>query len=439
MQSRELERLKKETMYMKIELDVQKSHLQRLNDLAQVLNSSLNSSEISKLLLENIEQILNYDYGIILLKDVHKYVYNAEKYNIENFIESQKKEICENEEILNYLAEKRESVLLENKILKKITNQNSNIKSGIFVPIIFSDEIIGILFLFSTMQGVFTKQELEIADLLVSQAGIAYENAKLYTCLESRNKQLDKAIENLKSSHQRLVSNEKMAALGRIISGISHELNSPLGGMKTAVYLSKVAVNDVENIKIKEDLRENIEYIDIGIEKMINIISKLKELSKEKTDQNFRVLDLSRSLKEYIEKKQFVYKKQNIDIILTAHTKFAIKGDRSELINAIDNIFENAKDSILEKRIHGYILIGVYEEEENYCIEIKDNGTGMTPDTLKMCFEPFFTTKDISKGLGLGLSQTYETIKKHNAHIKIESQIDKGTKVSLLFQKRNYI
>jgi signal transduction histidine kinase len=79
----------------------------------------------------------------------------------------------------------------------------------------------------------------------------------------------------------------------------------------------------------------------------------------------------------------------------------------------------------------GEIKISTQSDDENIYIKIKDNGVGMSEPTIKKIFEPFFTTKEVGEGTGLGMSIAYNTIKKHNGNITVNSEPGKGTEFIL--------
>ena len=98
------------------------------------------------------------------------------------------------------------------------------------------------------------------------------------------------------------------------------------------------------------------------------------------------------------------------------------------------NIVSNAVYAVQKKfgeKTGGEIVIATENNEKDVFIKIKDNGIGMDAETQKKVFEPFFTTKDVGEGTGLGMSIVYNTIKKHNGAIKVNSSLGEGTEFIL--------
>lgn len=95
-----------------------------------------------------------------------------------------------------------------------------------------------------------------------------------------------------------------------------------------------------------------------------------------------------------------------------------------QLLQVFVNILINALDAI---HGNGTIKVKSYHDNYNVIVEITDNGTGMTDETLEKIFDPFFTTKDVGKGTGLGLSVSYGIIKKMNGSIEVKSKLNEGS------------
>jgi signal transduction histidine kinase len=93
----------------------------------------------------------------------------------------------------------------------------------------------------------------------------------------------------------------------------------------------------------------------------------------------------------------------------------------------LTNIILNAKDAIRQARGNGIIQISLSREANSVFIRIKDDGIGMSKETLSRIFDPFFTTKEVGKGLGLGLSICQAIVEKHKGTISAESEVNKGT------------
>ena len=108
-----------------------------------------------------------------------------------------------------------------------------------------------------------------------------------------------------------------------------------------------------------------------------------------------------------------------------------IAGSQSEIINAVTNLIFNGVDAMPDG---GILTMSTSEHNGKVLISVQDTGTGMTKEVQSRIFDPFFSTKG-SSGTGLGLSEVYGTIKRHDGDILVESEVGVGTKISLVFDK----
>lgn len=244
--------------------------------------------------------------------------------------------------------------------------------------------------------------------------------------LVDQKEELETTLESLKEAQTRLVQSEKMASLGILTAGISHEINNPLHYLSGAhfglqSYLEKYGSQDKE----KTDLL--LSSIQITIDRISSIVKGLNEFSKESTDFNedcniHSIIDncLTVMHNEHLFKID-ITREYSKDII-------SINGNKSKLHQAFFNVLLNALQSINDK---GRITINTSLEKSYAIIEVTDNGTGISESDLPKVTDPFFTTKHPGQGTGLGLSITYSIIKDHKGDLIFESKIGIGTKVTI--------
>jgi len=219
---------------------------------------------------------------------------------------------------------------------------------------------------------------------------------------------------------------EKFAALGRIASGIAHEIRNPLAGIYTTVQNLECEFD--ENSSQKTDLQNIMQEID-RVEKLIREILDLVRpfpLQIEEIDVH-TLLTATMSL---IEKEA---QQKKIDL----NTQFNdgighIKADPNRLRQVFLNLIINAIESVKEM---GEILICTEtaksedRKDKWITIKFKDNGVGVPPDNINKIFDPFFTTKNV--GTGLGLAVSYKIVQDHGGMIEVENREEKGTTFSV--------
>jgi len=244
--------------------------------------------------------------------------------------------------------------------------------------------------------------------------------------LYDKNKQLESALEKLKSTQIQLIQSEKMATIGVLTSGISHEINNPLNFIHGAVTILEKYVN--ENLQSHQ--KEIIPLVDMiveGVVRVTNIIQTLDQFSRE-NDSYANICDVHSIINNCL-----LMLKQRFADRITVKTNYArelppIRGNEGRLHQMFFNILFNANQSIEN---NGEISISTKVDQNDIKIEIADSGCGIRKDIISKITDPFFTTKEPGEGVGLGLSLVYTIVKEHRGEIRFESEEHKGTTVLL--------
>jgi len=289
------------------------------------------------------------------------------------------------------------------------------------------------------------------------------QNVILELKVTERTQELNESLDDLKEAQSQLVESEKMASLGQLTAGIAHEINNPINFVTSNINPLK---RDVEMILDAMTVFENVSQSDSSAE------AKKKQIDdyKEEVDFDYLVVEIRHLIKGIYEgasrtaeivKGLKIFSRLDEDDLKRAdlneglestmviannllNNKIKVITDYNELplvecyagkLNQVFlNIISNAIYAITKRfgdSEGGEIKISTGVDEENVIITISDNGTGMNEQTMKKVFEPFFTTKEVGEGTGLGMSIAYNTIKKHNGQITVNSELDKGTEIIL--------
>jgi two-component system, NtrC family, sensor kinase len=221
----------------------------------------------------------------------------------------------------------------------------------------------------------------------------------------------------------------KMASIGRLAAGVAHEINNPLAIINQKAGLLKDILDISEEMKDKNSFIKIADSILQSVDRCSKITHRLLGFAKH-IDVYLEKLDPKSLISEVISffGKEAEYR--NIDISLNADPDIpSIYSDRSQLQQVFINIINNAISAVPKG---GNIDIEIKQfDAENIAISIKDNGVGIAQEHLKNIFEPFFTTKG-REGTGLGLSITYGIVKKLKGQILVKSEINKGTKFTVV-------
>ncbi|BBB32659.1 two-component system, NtrC family, sensor kinase [Thermotomaculum hydrothermale] len=244
---------------------------------------------------------------------------------------------------------------------------------------------------------------------------------------ELQNK-IGKAKENVKIAERKILQAEKLASIGRLASGVAHEINNPLNGIKHCITLIK------ENPEDRETNKEYIDLINEGVDYISEIVKKLLEFARSSQKDTTKVL-LKECLDSVLSLIDYHLNKESIEINKKIDEKeYIVSGNKVLIQEVIMNVLQNSIDA-LKTRENKKITLLTKEENEKIILEIKDNGRGIEKEYLTQIFDPFFTTKPVGEGTGLGLYVALGIMKTLKGDIKIESEKDKYTKVTLIFKK----
>jgi PAS domain S-box-containing protein len=247
-------------------------------------------------------------------------------------------------------------------------------------------------------------------------------------------------ITDRKRMENQLRQAQKMEAVGELASGIAHDFNNILTAIIGRIYLlqTRLAGNSA--------LLAHADQIAYAAERAANLTQSLLAFSREQIMNPRRI-----HLNETVEKSAKLFSKlvrENIEISITlTEPDPVILADEVQMEQVLINLVANARDAISgDGRIliatdtiyfdeqfinsHGYGRVGEYA-----ILSVSDTGTGMDQKTKERIFEPFFTTKEVGKGTGLGLAIVYGTIKQHNGHINVYSEIGVGTTIKIYLPK----
>ncbi len=250
------------------------------------------------------------------------------------------------------------------------------------------------------------------------------------------NKQLEQAYKQLQETQAQLIQTEKMAALGQLVAGVAHEINTPLGSINSNIETTKLIATRLMNIAAAT-----------GNAEAQRLIEKFNKMNDINTIACGRILEIVRSLKNFSRLDEAEFQKAKIHdgidstlILLNSHIKNRliihknygsvpeIECYPNQLNQVFMNILVNAAQAIEGK---GEIYINTYAEENAVFIEFIDSGKGISKEYLDRVFDPGFTTKGVGVGTGLGLSITYKIIQKHNGSITVENTENLGAKFTI--------
>ena len=229
----------------------------------------------------------------------------------------------------------------------------------------------------------------------------------------------------LKETQGALAQTERLAALGTLSSGVAHEINNPISGIKNCLNrISKNPENIEQNIKYINLIKDATERIENVVQHLLKF-SRKQELLLEKTNLNLAI-ESAISLTEH------KLQSSQVKIIMGLKETIFVKGSPNHLEQVFVNLILNGLDAILERKENesahmGEILITINQVSDKIYVHFKDNGSGIPDEIKSKIFDPFFTSKKVGKGTGLGLSVSFNLIKRHDGRINFRSSKGLGT------------
>jgi len=262
--------------------------------------------------------------------------------------------------------------------------------------------------------------------------------------LADRNDALKEAVEKLKVAQDELLEREKLAALGSLVAGVSHELNTPLGNALTVLTSISDETNQIttalESGEITQtQLKTYLEYSQSGLslaEKNLSragsLVKNFKQVAVDQTSESRREFDLKEVTDEIVETLKPSYKHQAFEFITDIPDHIVLDSYPGPYGQVISNLINNACLHGFDKRPYGSIRISAKTNTEGVCIVVSDDGVGMPENIQQRIFEPFYTTKLGQGGSGLGMNIVYNMVTGIlGGKIQIFSKEKQGTQIEL--------
>lgn len=274
------------------------------------------------------------------------------------------------------------------------------------------------------------------------------KRVRLEKALEASHEDLEERVEQrtleVRQKQAQLVQSEKMATLGNLVAGVAHEINTPLGALKSNNDLFTRSMTKIKTILagdgVPSELKDNPQ-----LAKLMNGIDGLQDVNKNALK---RIVTIVGSLRKFARLDEA--ERDEVDLHDGLESTLALV--HHELKNRVDaqkdygdipriycypnqinqvfmNILVNAAQAIDGK---GEIFIKTYRRGDNAVVEFRDTGKGIPRESIDRIWDPGFTTKGAGVGTGLGLSIVYQIMQDHKGDIEVESEIGKGTTMRVI-------
>lgn len=265
----------------------------------------------------------------------------------------------------------------------------------------------------------FNQMTIGLKQLMDEKEGAMIELKDLNQKLSSINDELVQRNEQLKDTQEQLVRTEKLAAVGTLASGVSHELRNPLSSIKNAVFLLKRKLSRKVMPDIDEKVLQFLDIMDKEIDRSTKIIDDLLGFTRVAKPTRIRS-DIRIVINEALSRVKIA---ENIKLSKDLQSDLPmVTVDSNQVGQVLINLIENACQAMTDG---GELQISARKSKVFMEIEIGDSGCGIPEKEVKKIFDPLFTTKP--KGIGMGLAVCHGIIDKHNGSIEVKSQEGEGT------------
>lgn len=264
--------------------------------------------------------------------------------------------------------------------------------------------------------------------------------------LAQTNDKLDHSLHKLEETQDQLVESKKMAALGALVAGVAHEINTPIGIGITASSLITQEIKELKSLLISENLSQSKleQFLDIieessdlttrNLQRVGNLVSDFKEVAVNQRSMKKRQTRINHTIQNACIMLAPTLTEQKVVLI----PQFGPEIDCQTYESAIDQIITNLITNTLNHAFHqqeaGIINISTKLENQQVEILFSDNGKGIEAHLIEKIFEPFYTTRRGSGGMGLGLHIIYNLVTEILAgKIHCTSQLNQGTQFTITF------
>ena len=276
--------------------------------------------------------------------------------------------------------------------------------------------------------------------------------------LQEKNDELEQALGDLQQSQDRIISQQKLAELGELSSGVAHEMRNPLQFILNFTTASIDIASELEEVlerldgadreeaeELIRDLKENMDRVMSHGGRANGIVSAMMIFDRG-TGGGFRAVDLNELLVEQTNLAHQAVRayepgfsaEMSMELDIGLEDVVAVPED---VARVIANVVTNACEAMVERaRLEGNeyrpkLKVVTAGGEDDVTMLFRDNGEGMTQATMAKMFNPFFTTRDTGRNTGLGLSLVYDVVREHGGDIKAESEPRRYTEMKVVLPK----
>lgn len=256
----------------------------------------------------------------------------------------------------------------------------------------------------------------------------------------------EEALRNLRETQNSLIESEKLAALGRLVAGVAHEVNNPVGisltvasslERRSRLFTDEIARGELRRSSLNDFVKACSEAADqlvTNLNRAAELIQSFKQVAADRNQSDRRSFDMRDLTEQLIMSLRPGIGKNSIKVQIECEPGLSMTSYPGSYGQVLTNLFVNSITHAFPDRAAGEIDIKVRRAGEAQVeLLFSDNGCGMTPDVRRQAFDPFFTTRRDQGGTGLGLHIVYNLVTNRlGGRINMRSEVGKGTHVQIV-------
>jgi signal transduction histidine kinase len=271
----------------------------------------------------------------------------------------------------------------------------------------------------------------------------------LITEVQRRTRELSRSLEDLRAAQDSLVQTEKLAALGRLVAGVAHEINTPVGTSLTvaSAFIDKakrfeldVAGGDVRRSSLTEFIaasREAALQIMINLGNAVDLIQSFKQVAADRNVSDRRRFDLGQVTEEVVKGLKFGLRSQNLTVSVECEPDLVVNSFPGPYGQVLTNLVLNSVTHAFPDGARGSVHIATQAAgKDDVEVLFSDDGCGMSPEVSRQVFDPFFTTRRDQGSTGLGLHIVHNIVTNRlGGRISLETKPGAGTKIRIILPR----
>ncbi len=337
-----------------------------------------------------------------------------------------------------------------------------NYRAALGVPLLRNGQVEGVFALARPEPSPFSERQIEMVRAFADQALIAVENARLFSEVQARTRELTASLDDLRKAQDRLIQSEKLASLGQLTAGIAHEIKNPLNFINNFSALSRELIAELretlEKSPLDETHREEAEdligMVAANLDKVVShgkradsIVKNMLLHSREGSGERASV-NVNAMVEEALNLAYHGARAEKPGFNVTIGKSLDDKAGAAELypqemtrvlLNLISNGFyatTKRKEGEGGGSYEPTVIASTRDLGHSVEIAIRDNGTGISEQVKAKMFNPFFTTKPAGEGTGLGLSLSHDiVVKQHGGTLEVSTEPGSYTQFTIVLPR----